>query len=468
MDNKPSYIVVRNYLHEALLNKTDLYDQVPCMHVLGTNKLYGLKLLEYLFIKERVQDRYDYVVFVDEDCYVYKAAEHIEGIISMMEEKGSDIVGVPDGGGVIEHRNHRRDVPNLFFAVFKTAKLKRCIFARDYADFTIPDGEDSFEPYYKMLCYMTGPLKMIFQPILNVVNEKGGTTIVRYGSERLCMHTWYSRKYGEDKDETYRIDYMMLSARKYEDDSVTFVVPLSRDAMFNKQVAKNFKDTFEPYFKGKIRFLPVRQQEERPFMRGQLLNIGADFVQTRWVAFIDNDIINIDSFDPKEVYHQLGDRPYVAFDMVAQGNMEDGKFVTKSSQLRPDGFGAFVFMQIDDFKQHGGFSNLCMGWGAEDNILNIKMGLMRYKHTIGHITHPRRCNEHKECSAFNRKVWQMYKRGEIDKHKDGYRQTYYACEAIQVLDEQPISLSVKEIGVVEGYQYQDLYNEQYERAKAGK
>jgi len=37
------------------------------------------------------------------------------------------------------------------------------------------------------------------------------------------------------------------------------------------------------------------------------------------------------------------------------------------------GFGAFNVLTKDDFISCNGFSNLCFGWGSEDNILNEKI-----------------------------------------------------------------------------------------------
>lgn len=472
MDNQPTYIVIRNYLHEELLNATDIESPTtPCLMMYGANRMYGLAFLEKIFIQERVQDRYDYIVFVDEDCYVHNADTTIPALIKRMEEDGADMLGVPDGG-VINHRNHRDDVPNLFFTIFKSEKIRKSIFAREYYDYVIPtDGPetptikyDTFEPYYKMLCFLRYKLGMVFLPLTDVINCKDETTIVRNNNERACTHAWLSRQYSTHPEQKARIDKVLADAKEYDNNNVTFVIP-NRGGTELERVIENFKFTFNPKVCGvnwDVRFLVVEQADDMPFMRGQLYNIALDHVNTKWIGLIDNDIFNLNSFNPVEEYQRLGG-PYVAFDRIAQLQFfENGEYTILSEEKRAGGFGAFNFMQTDDLKKCGGFSNLCMAWGAEDNILNEKIHFARKKWwTLGHIAHPKRTKDNLALSDRNKRVYGRYRNGRINPQQDGWRQTTYTLASDDHGDVVR-TIKVKEIGVTDGYMYMDVLRRQQE------
>ena len=237
---------------------------------------------------------------------------------------------------------------------------------------------------------------------------------------------------------------------------VTFIIA-NRGGSNIDYVIKNFKDTFCDFFDG-IKFIVITQGDTLSFKRGELYNIAMNYVDTEWVGLIDNDIINIDKFNPIAVYDNFGG-PFIAFDKIAQVTLkEDGKYDITAIEDRTYGFGAFNFMRKYDFEQSGGFSNLCFGWGAEDNILSCKIRFKRYIHTLGHITHVRRVNDAPELTSFNREVYKKYVRGSINHQKDGYRQTTYT-EIGKSVNGDTLELTVSNIGVVDSFEYMDLYNE---------
>lgn len=210
--NKTDIIFIRNYMNQDLLEKTKL-NNVECLYINGGNGLYGLKLLEEIFIKRKLQDKYKYVVLVDEDCLITNI-NSVFGLIQNMELNNFDMCGVPDGG-CVNIRGHRADVPNLFFTIIKTDKLK--IFnADEYKNFNVPVKEsllpnvkyDIFEPYYKFLTYLIYKLNFTF---LNLRAKESDcdaiTTIVIDGNGKdFAYHTWYARKYNIDKEHTDRIN----------------------------------------------------------------------------------------------------------------------------------------------------------------------------------------------------------------------------------------------------------------------
>ena len=221
-----NYIIIRNYIHKELIDKTPIDDKNVRL-VNGDGLFYGLKLLERLFLEERLQDKYEYVVFVDEDCFVYDE-KLILSIISYMGKSKYDICGVPDGGTVLI-RQHRPDVPNLFFTIIRTKKLRDIGIDEDMYMSYIPPVSgnaisdeityettsykyDTFEPYYKILCYFVYECGMKFLPLTEAEDGLFGETEVYFSGNHLCTHTWYSRMYGKNKEHTDRINSILERA----------------------------------------------------------------------------------------------------------------------------------------------------------------------------------------------------------------------------------------------------------------
>ncbi len=229
---------------------------------------------------------------------------------------------------------------------------------------------------------------------------------------------------------------------------VTFIIP-NRGGYIDV-VIENFRDTFSKYF-DTIKFIVIEQCDATPFKKGQLYNIANHYVDTEYVGLIDNDAYNLNEFNPIEVYNEFR-HPYVAFNKISQIRFtEDGYEVLKTDD-RIYGFGMFDFMGAEDFKSINGFSNLCAGWGAEDNIFYLRANLDRYTNILGHIAHEKRNNLFPELSENNRMVYYEYLRGELDSNFDGYNQTVYNI-CYDRTEENIRYIGVDKIGVDETFRY---------------
>jgi len=202
-------VIIRNVLNPDLLKRTEIKYE-PQLLVDGRNGLFGQQLLLKLFVENRIQDKYGFVCLIDEDCLLYDI-QHTHDIISYMKENSIDIMGVPDGG-MLKHRTHRPDVPNLFFVVIDTAKLKNLDWD-ELRLYPTPQGEctseyayDNFEPYYKTLCYMNEKLNYNFVPLEGKGILDDRTTEVYFNGQPICLHTWFARKYNVDIIQTKRIN----------------------------------------------------------------------------------------------------------------------------------------------------------------------------------------------------------------------------------------------------------------------
>lgn len=212
-------LVVRNYINEDVIDKTPI-NWFPVLKIYGENGLYGKKLLEKLFFEDSLQEKYDYLILVDEDCFVY-CDEYISKLVDYMENNHFEICGMPDGG-TSRIRNHRNDVPNLFFTIFDCRKIRN-INKEGYMKYQVPTELyqntdtvhcDDFEGYYKMLCYLRYKLNMTFLPLTDVFENEERATVVSFNNKKLCIHCWYSRKYQTDNEVKERINKILDNSQK--------------------------------------------------------------------------------------------------------------------------------------------------------------------------------------------------------------------------------------------------------------
>lgn len=239
-------------------------------------------------------------------------------------------------------------------------------------------------------------------------------------------------------------------------DSVTFIIP-NRGGKEILRVIDNFSKTFQRYFLH-INFIVVEQKDNKIFMKGQLYNIAMKYATSEFIVLIDNDIYNLDSFDVVSKYRELNGA-FLGFDEITQISfIKDNNFKVIKSEKRLGGYGAFQVMKKSDFISANGFSNLCFGWGAEDDIFNYRIKFKRYKHKLGHISHPRRVNENPQSTKNNRQILDKHKNNTIKKEFDGCKQTTY-----DVISEKQtgniLYLGVTNIGVTSDFKYlQEYYN----------
>lgn len=199
--NYNKVVLVRSVIHPELYEMTKSYDYIEI--VKGNNNFYGKDIIETIFFKQDFCLYYKYVCFIDEDCVF--SEEGLNSIIQMMESSDVDIVGVPDGG-CVEMRKHRPDVPNLFFTVIKTSKIRNINFD-EYNSYEVKNGYecdsfkyDNFEPYYKFFCYLTYGLRLNFFNLNAKQSDIDNiTTEVYFDNKLVAAHTWFARLYNTEE-----------------------------------------------------------------------------------------------------------------------------------------------------------------------------------------------------------------------------------------------------------------------------
>lgn len=110
------------------------------------------------------------------------------------------------------------------------------------------------------------------------------------------------------------------------------------------------------------RILIVTQDDNKPFNRAKLLNIGFDLAKDcDWFAFHDIDMLPVDSD------YSFVDGPTHLATMVEQFNYS----------LPYDGyFGGVTLFDKDSFEKINGYSNEYWGWGAEDDDVLFRCNIM--------------------------------------------------------------------------------------------
>ena len=235
---------------------------------------------------------------------------------------------------------------------------------------------------------------------------------------------------------------------------VTFLIP-NRGGKDLDKVIKNINEVYSDLDK---EIIVIQQDDNLPFMRGQLYNIGVKFAKGNYLALTDNDIYHFRKL-PLFLIYENYHKPIIGFTWISQIDYNNGKPIITLTEERV-GTGAFNFMRKEDFLNANGFSNLYIGWGAEDLdfMLRFNNDYVRVPQNLGHISHPRRLNTNKKNSDLNHTVLKSFKNR--DYKLDGINQTTFDL----VSDEQTSSyrlIKVKSISVVNDFKYNDIIKQHF-------
>lgn len=178
-------IVTRSRSDELYEMASSFWPDVPRKRLTGYNAYKDA--LSYLL--DIQNEPYEYVVNIDEDCFVYdwKGFEDL-----MAKMPGHTLAGMPDSLDFCQHRNNSPFVLNPFFNVFHAARVRSVILAsprfRQYAQtgFKVP-GCNFHEPFN---CFFEALKKEPVLQLKTTTLEDGITTDLGF-----ALHTWYSREF---------------------------------------------------------------------------------------------------------------------------------------------------------------------------------------------------------------------------------------------------------------------------------
>jgi hypothetical protein len=222
---------------ELLEMSTSLYREIDPDPVIipGRDMLkrrfYGYKVFDRALRSRKIGRRYDYLIYMDEDCFVVDPAAMFD-LVKLFVEGGYDFCGAPDCG-VINHRFHNPVAINTFFCIFNLRSIKKIynhrkiehtVYAPDLERFTPRElvrypnvNYDDFEPYYRIFFYLlrngARPLYLDAKP--SDLDDGITTELVNQNGKGFCVHTWYAREFATDPEQRERIISVFNGAAKW-------------------------------------------------------------------------------------------------------------------------------------------------------------------------------------------------------------------------------------------------------------
>ncbi len=193
----------------------------------------------------------------------------------------------------------------------------------------------------------------------------------------------------------------------------------------------------------------AEQGNELDFMQGQLFNLAFPHSTRDIVVLMDVDIRFTRPLDFLELMQEI-DHPFVGYTRLVHCDTAGRCMRIRPGSDRTTG-GCTVFTR-EQFKDSCGYSNLLRGWGADDSILEIRVGgFRRVDNVMHHIWHPRR----KDPRTYerNRVIWEAERTR--DRTLDGYRQTTGTLVERRT-EGNVIRLVFTEIGVISDFAYAGL------------
>jgi len=203
----------------------------------------------------------------------------------------------------------------------------------------------------------------------------------------------------------------------------------------------------------------VEQNNDEPFKLGQVRNIGFKKSSGNTIAIIDVDIRFIDKIDFEEMTGRMK-RPFVPWSYLITIIEDDIKNPTITDEkLKRPGHGGCIVFKRSEFEQSNGYSNLLIGWGAEDGIISIRCPLTKLGMEIYHVKHKKQSGKfgvNSKATAHNQRMYNSDNKR--NKMLDGYRQTIF--NDVVVSESGTIKhYLVSNIRVSENFEYMDLYKE---------
>ena len=149
----------------------------------------------------------EYIVNVDEDCYIYDW-QKVEEIVDQMQRDGIAYTGMPDSLDYCDHRNNSDMVMNPFFNVFHVEQCRKVVSSMVVGELLAPNPYCNFhEPFNNFFIQLFESLPA--GSIRTTTHPDGITTDTGF-----ALHTWYSREYGNIQEETDRIDAVYYEAKE--------------------------------------------------------------------------------------------------------------------------------------------------------------------------------------------------------------------------------------------------------------
>lgn len=238
---------------------------------------------------------------------------------------------------------------------------------------------------------------------------------------------------------------------------ISFIIP-NRGGKNIKFVSDRLRELYKD-----CEIIVVTQDDEAPFARGQLFNIGYRYATNEYMCFIDNDMFFPKYIDLEGLYKKKKCMALQPFETIIQVEITGENTYTKKSSAKkiPMAKGGATFISKENFRKANGMSNLYIGWGREDNEFDKRVkGIADIKENICHIEHPRRLQLNRKNSLLNMEYYDTTDKR--DASKDGYNDTLYDLVSNTVNDGIRY-VNVKNVRVSEGFPYKELFDKHFSK-----
>jgi hypothetical protein len=164
------------------------------------------------FIESVVDEDVDYVVHVDEDCFVQSREPLLKLIAAFEHDQSLVAAGIPDGG--CYYRNHNPAALNLFFVMFRADALRKAWKDREHwssyrfrSEFSHEvmrqcqnlDRDrinwDEAEPYYPLFWSLLSQGGRFLYLSEELYKPRWSSRVLLPSGELLAEHMWYLRQW---------------------------------------------------------------------------------------------------------------------------------------------------------------------------------------------------------------------------------------------------------------------------------
>ena len=201
----------------------------------------------------------------------------------------------------------------------------------------------------------------------------------------------------------------------------------------------------------------LEQDDDAPFMRGQLMNAAFNALKKRGanldgMMFIDVDIRLEYAIDFESLLHKYN-TVVIPYDKLELFDILDvGTYISikKPSYFLAQPDGGVTLFTADQFERCNGFSNLYIGWGLEDSDFVRRNTITRISNTMIHL-------QHKRHSEWNTDVFKLNVKNSklgTDYKLDGFNQTSAETSVTQI-KKNVYKCKIKNISVIQSYKYND-------------
>lgn len=214
----------RSNNHELWLKMREFIPaHIECVEVTGFD--HWRDASRYLYhIIENAKTRW--IVNIDIDAFVLDW-DIVDFLIKKMAHQGHSHLGVSDSKDVIPHRNGPENSMNPYFNIFNTYKCRQLLHGqdKDLIDYFVGKGPNN-EPFHGLFNFLhTSGNSSFVIPLTHydgIANLLIGNKIVSDENMKpkiisnipFLLHTWYSREYGTNPEQTERIDYFYKQAKR--------------------------------------------------------------------------------------------------------------------------------------------------------------------------------------------------------------------------------------------------------------